>query len=1000
MSRVVRSLCCVLSVLVLSAPVLAQSTNTSTLVVVVVDKTGLVQKGAKVSVADVSTGAARDAVSGDNGSATFSGLPITGHYTIKVSKTGFADEERKGVTLRSAETATITVKLSVGAEEAIVVVYGTQVGVRADSQIGRTLESQQIDETPILGRKVSTLPLLNSAFRSGKGIGDLFVNATYSVTASGSRRTTTTMVDGATADEGWGRQVPVVTVPIGAVSEAGILSNSFNAEYGWTSGPALNLVTKSGTNSLHGEGLFMSRPGATQASTFSTKNFCPPSISTCTTPSSLQSISAVDIPDKLSQYSGTVGGPIVKDKTFFFVSADYTRQDRTTALSPTLPPFVLDNGALTYVGEYRQELVNTRIDHKINPNQSLMIRFNYDRFHDTNPQDAVIGNTAPSAARIYTRGSWAAMGSHTAILSAGVLNEARFIFTDGDPVTDWGALESATIYTRTAGAVPFKVGENRVSDLYSRQATFSDTLSWAHANHTFRLGGSLARHMTGGVGNEPGQALLGTFTFKSTTTAALDQLTLNDVQSYSQPFTFGAPQSYTLNQWLGVGFIQDTFRARSDLTLDLGLRYDIQTLTDSTKDFAPRIGFGWHPNGSPKLAVRGGYGMYYTQVLTNVVAGYIQNGLDGFTSYTATPGTAGFPTCLGINGDTGCTLPVTFSSDPKTAPARNITVVAGKRDYYVKQFAEFGLDFTKVPNYPGQLLNPRSQVASIGFERELFKGFTVSADYVHQHWGDLVRTVDLNAPAPFDRTAPGKVRSVADANKTRPITPVTGGVLNINTIMNLGLADYDGLQTLFTYRANAKLFVSVSYTLSKATNTTEPDGNGIAPNQPDITSLGEQERGPSLLNQTHNAVISVTYQLPHDLAIGTVTFLGSARPINAVTGVDNNGDGSATNDRPVINGVVTPKSSFTGTGTENVSIFVEWRLKTRKQTVTLRVEGFNLFNHADMLGRAINTYGDTGTPSPTFGQFASAPAGTTQAIPAFANINPTRMMQVVFRVGF
>jgi hypothetical protein len=387
-------------------------------------------------------------------------------------------------------------------------------------------------------------------------------------------------------------------------------------------------------------------------------------------------------------------------------------------------------------------------------------------------------------------------------------------------------------------------------------------------------------------------------------------------------------------------------------------------------------------------------------VLTNVVAGYIQNGLDGFTSYTATPGTAGFPTCLGINGDTGCTLPVTFNGDPKTAPPRTITIVAGKRDYYMQQFAQFGLDFTKVPNYPDQLLNPRSQVASVGFERELFKGFTVSADYVHQHWSDLVRTVDLNAPTPFNRTAPGQVRTVAAANATRPITPVTGGVLNINTIMNLGVADYDGLQTLFTYRGIQKLFVSVSYTLSKATNTSEPDGNGIAPNQPDITSLGEQERGLSLLNQTHNAVISVTYQLPHDFAIGTVTFLGSARPINAVTGVDNNGDGSATNDRPVINGVVTPKSSFTGTGTENVSIFVEWRLKSRKQTFTLRVEGFNLFNHADMLGRAINTYGDTSTASPTFGQFASAPAGTTQAIPAFANINPTRMLQIVFRVGF
>jgi hypothetical protein len=244
------------------------------------------------------------------------------------------------------------------------------------------------------------------------------------------------------------------------------------------------------------------------------------------------------------------------------------------------------------------------------------------------------------------------------------------------------------------------------------------------------------------------------------------------------------------------------------------------------------------------------------------------------------------------------------------------------------------------------------------------------------------------------------VRTVAQANATRPITPVTGGVLNINTIMNLGVADYDGLQTLFTYRANPKLFVAVSYTLSKATNTTEPDGNGIAPNQPDITSLGEQERGPSLLDQRHRAVISVSYELPYHITVGTVTQVASARPFNPITGVDNNGDGSATNDRPVINGAVVGKSSFLGTGTQDFSIFVETRLKAGRQTIVLRAEGFNLLDHADLLGRAINTYGDTATPLATFGQFASAPAGTTVAIPAFANINPPRMVQLIFRVVF
>src|SRR5262252_4461147 len=168
MIRMMHSLVCVCSLLSLAAPALAQSTNTSTLVVVVVDKTGLAQSGAKVSVVDVTTGKARDAVSTDNGTATFSALPITGSYTVTISKDGFATEERKDLVLRSGETATVNVKLNVNSQEAIVVIYGTQIGVRADSQVGRTLNSREIDETPILGRKVSTLPLLNSAFRSGK----------------------------------------------------------------------------------------------------------------------------------------------------------------------------------------------------------------------------------------------------------------------------------------------------------------------------------------------------------------------------------------------------------------------------------------------------------------------------------------------------------------------------------------------------------------------------------------------------------------------------------------------------------------------------------------------------------------------------------------------------------------------------------------------------------------------------------------------------------------
>ena len=562
-------------------------------------------RDAKVTVTNTATGAVREVVSGLEGAATIPALSMTGEYRVSVAKTGFTADDVTGLTLRAGETATIKVKLVASGGKSEVTVYGTSETVRDSPQLGLSLDSKTIDETPILGRKASALPLLNSAFRQGKGTGDLFVNQTYFITGAGSRRTTTVTLDGANNDEGWGRQTMIATLPIGAIQEMTVLSNAFSAEYGWTAGPALNIVTKSGTNVLRGEGLYLDRPGSWQAETFSTKGFCAPSVSTCVTPTTLQAINPVDIPDELDQLSGSIGAPLVKDKTFFFASADYTWQDRTTFLSPTLPAFLLPaDGHLDYTGNYRQGLFDGRVDHKLTPAQTLMVRMNLDRFYDNNPQDAVGGTNAPSVARKYSRRSWTVQANHTSVLSGSLLNEARFGYLNGDPVTLWEAETLSTAYTRS-GSVPFTIGQSRVSDLFGHQIQFSDTLSWSRGRHYVRFGGSLVHHTAGGTGNEPGAALLGTFTFRNTTTAPFDQLTLADVQQYSQPISFGI-DSYELGQWLSVAFVQDSFRMRDDLTVDLGLRYDRQTLTDATKNFAPRVGFGWHPGGDSRLVVRGG----------------------------------------------------------------------------------------------------------------------------------------------------------------------------------------------------------------------------------------------------------------------------------------------------------------------------------------------------------------------------------------------------------
>jgi hypothetical protein len=974
---------------------LGQSPNTASMNITVVDQNGAVVRGAKVSVVNTATGAAREAVSSDEGTATIAALALTGKYKVTVTMTGFTAQDVSGLELRAGETATVKVKLVASGGQSEVTVYGTTEGVRTSPQIGVPLRTDQINETPILGRKTSTLPLLNSAFRQGKGTGDLFVNQTYFITGVGSRRATTFTLDGASNDEGWGRQTAIATIPIGAIQEISILTNAFSSEFGWTSGPALNIVTKSGTNDIHGEGLFLIRPGGWQAKTFSTNGFCPPSVSSCVTPATLTAINPVDVPDALQQVSGTIGGPIKKDKTFFFATADYTRQNRTTFLSTALPAFVLPaDGHLDYTGHYRQFLFDGRVDHRFTPSETLMVRFNVDRFSDDNPQDAVGGTSAPSVARRYARRSWTTQGNFTSVISSHLLNEARVAYLHGDPVTLWEAQTLSTTFTR-AGAVPFTIGQSRASNLWGHQIQLADTLSWSTGKHYLRFGGSVIRHRSGGFGSEPGTAILGTFTFKNTTTAPFGSLTLADVQNYSQPIDFGI-NKYNLGQWLLSGFVQDDWKVRSDLTVNFGLRYDRQTLTDAKKNFEPRVGFGWHPGGNPRTSIRGGYGMYYTQIQSNLVASYLVNGLDGLTTYTAIPGQIGFPTSL-TSG--------LVNVDPKTVPAaelpaRDITIQAGRRDFYRAQFARYGLNFDLLPFYPDKLVNPRSQVVSIGAEREIIKGMLFGADFVHQHLSDINRTVDLNAPSIFDRTAPEQVRTVAAANATRPILPVNGGIRQVNVLMNLGVADYNGLQTLLSYRGNRKMYASVSYTLSKATNTSEPDGNGINPNQSIISRLGEEERGLSVVDQRHRAVITFLYHFPFQITAGTLTTLASSRPFNATTGVDNNGDG-ANNDRPVINGVVVPKSAFQGSPTSDVSFFVEKRLlKSETRNIILRLEGFNLFNHANMLGRGVTTYGDLATPATTFGQFVGGVGPATNAIPAFANIDPPRTFQLQARFVF
>ena len=934
--------------LLLLTTIHAQTLSTATVRGQVTDQNGAALAGTEVVIVNQVTGWKRDTRTDSSGYYTLAGLPLTGQYKLTASSAGFATEELAQLELRADEAATFNFRLRPAGLQSEVTIFGTTSGVRSDSaQLGTRLDLQKIDNTPILGRQVTTLPLLNSAVRPARGTGDLFLNNTLFVINGSGRRQTSFTVDGSTGDDAWGRQTIFTNVPFAALQEFTVLTNSVSAEYGRTTGGVINVVTKSGTNDFRGDLLYLWRPGGIQAR--------PPLV-------------GQDTEDKLHQFSGAISGPLVKDRTHVFIAGEYNHQNRDSGFRSVSPnQTVLAAGVFT--GQFRQSLLQARLDHQFNQSHTLTGRFNFDRFSDTNPSDAVGGTALPSAARTFRREAYSAQLSETAIISPSILNEAHFQFQLGSPITKFDPVSLSLQFVRPGISTE---GESRSASLINHQYQIADTLSLTRGRHYFKFGGDAIYSTSGGYGQEFGSGfVLGQFRFRASDKPT-SALTIADVTSFTQSF---GNATYNVTEWLWSMFAQDNFRVRPDLTLNLGLRYERQTFTDDENNFAPRVGFAWNPRRDAKTVVRGGYGIYYSEVRANNAASYALSGPTGIFTFSVAPGQFGFPTSL---------APLPAFPAGAVLPARDIVIRPGRRSYYSQFF-----DVSKLRGYPDALLNPYSQQATLGFERELGAKWFLNVDYVYQHTIRIDRTVDLNAPALFVRTQPGQTRSAAAADATRPITPVNNGFRRIQATINEGSSIYNGLQVNLNRRFGRSFSLLASYTESRVINTVEPDAPGGDPN--DASQLGRFERAHSLLEQRHRAVISGWWQLPYHFTFGGVASLASGRPFNYTTGTDNNGDG-ANSDRPVISGEVVPRNAGRGTPLYDVGLFLEKEFSfTEHVRASVRAESFNLFNHSNIVGRN-GTYGNlaSGAPLATFGQ----------PLPGIASTEPGRQFQFQFRVRF
>ncbi len=966
------------------AGVSAQTPDTATIRGTIEDPTHAILAGAEVHAVNTLTGLDRVVTANARGSFVIAGLPIAGDYDITATKTGFAPS-RTHLTLAGGSTATLVLQLSVAGASTQVTVVGDAGELRTDQpQLGVRLDAATIDETPLPNHRITFLPLLSAANRPAINQGDIFMDQNLFTTNGAGRRQTWFEVDGSTGNDSWGRQTIFTNVPVAAVQEMTVLTNSFSTEYGASTGSVVNIVTKSGGADFHGELSGLWRPTGPEAalSGFTSAN--------ATSGNQLTS-------DRLIQESFALGGPVkFDDKTRFFLAGEHSAERKASPITSPLAPG-------SYIGVYQDWLGFLRLDHQFNDHNNAFFRFNADAFFDTNPNGIVGGSSLPTVARVFRRRTYSGELGDTALLAPHLLNSARLQFQLASPITQFDPVVYGTQFIVTIPALNnsrFTTGTSQAALLMNRQYQVSDTLTVTLGRHQVNFGGNAILAHTGGNSKEfGGPSFLGTFTYNNCTgpggtptTAQLQAYcegpaylgNIANVASYSQSFGNAV---YAVDDALWSLFVQDDIHVSQSLTVNAGVRYERQTFTDAKLNFAPRLGFAYDIGGGGKLAIRGGFGIYHSQIVDNAQANYALTGPTGVFTYSATPGQNGFPTSIAA-------APLPVLPTGAAVPLRSVYLRPGNSAYYNQFFPT-----STLVGYPDKLLNPYSEQYTLSVQGQLGRGWILSVDYVGTHQLHNVRPLDVDAPASFIRTAQGQTRTAQAANCTRPYwiywyaqagktcSPTAASSPQppysvIQSDVNNGYLHYNALDVNLHHVFSRSFEALVSYTWSHTLDNVDPDATSQNPNDP--LQTGRAEYGNALYDQRNRLVISGFYVLPLKVHFGGIASLAGGLPYNLTTGTVNSGDTGATTDRPAINGVVVGRNVGRGTSIYYVDPFLSRVFSFHDRLrLDLRTEAFNVLNHANFVSFN-GAYGNGAAPAtlgaPAFGVTAQLPARSLQFV--------------------
>ncbi|HUE88583.1 MAG TPA: carboxypeptidase regulatory-like domain-containing protein [Vicinamibacterales bacterium] len=957
---------------------------------VIYDPLKAVLPGATVTVTNADTGTSRTSVTEGDGRYAILALP-PGTYTIRVELSGFTPLVQEGVALALGSSVDLSFTLTLaGAQEQVIVNAVASVVDTQKTAVSSVVSQQQIESLPINGRNFISFSVITPGVTTDR-TPQQGASATSGLTFAGQRaRSNNITVDGVDNNDAAVGAVRA-TFSQEAVREFQVLTNSYSAEFGKASGGVVNIVTKSGTNRLTGNLFGYFRDEALNAKEYF-ERFEP----------SGASLDREKASYGQTQYGFTLGGPLRRDRSFFFLSFERLDIDTNNFVNiddrtiVTVGPmvlgtpkqileragFVIETGNVPYRVEGNQFLA--KIDQQLTQSQNLAVRFNYaDAFNEN--IEPWGGQTARSRGALLDSSDYATAASHTLVKGSRLVNELRFQYARRDQ--DVNALDPRCGGPCTAddqGGPTLEVtgfasvGRQRFTPQprNSRRLQVLDSLSYFLGNHQLKSGFDFST--IDNVNEALPLHFGGRYIFAAALPGALFGLpvpTINAIQAVGLGLPaayvqgYGNPSnSYRVSD-LSV-FVQDDWRPTATLTLKLGVRYQTQFWPDveytvrgidpyrfpnDRNNVAPRLAFAWDPLGDRRTSIRGAYGLFFDNHIT---------ALSGITNL--------------INGSTNVRTFVAQLPNPAPIAAWN---APGRR--LPESALPAGFPSVEISADPG-LVTPYAHHASVGVDRELPGELGLSATVVFARGFDQLGTIDYNPIVP----ALGAGRRPEDVNG------VAGTSASILQYSSFGETWYRGLTVSATKRFTNRYQFLASYTLSKAEdNSTDfqsafiPQNNGAGRNRQDLTGVpvgfnADDERGPSTQDQRHRFVFSGLYVAPADVQISSIITVASGRPYNILAGADLNGDGNGgafPPDRARANPADPASSVWRNRGTLPKQAAVDLRVSRRfALSNSVRLDGifevFNLFNRTNFT--EINNIFGTGaypaSPVSTFGQFTQA----------------------------